>query len=224
MIKRIKAFLKELFTTQELDSTLFWEDDLDNEPAPKEVINSTRPARRQLKSILLSAGHSNADPGATGTWKGKTITEADIVLRLRNKIANIVAVRGYEIKTDGDLEQNLPLTEAIKLAREVDVAIELHCNAFYLPTATGVEVLSGGNHQGLSNQLTEVISATLGITNRGVKPEASGQHSRLGFISKGNGIIVELMFITNQYDLSRFHEHEDTLADKLATVLIDYIT
>lgn len=224
MIKRIKAFLKELFTTQELDSTLFSEDSLGSEPAPKEVIISTRPTRRQLKSILLSAGHSNVDPGATGTWKGKTVTEADIVLRLRNKIANIVAIRGYEIKTDGDLEQNLPLTEAIKLAREVDVAIELHCNAFYLPTATGVEVLTGGNHEGLSNQLTEVISATLGIANRGVKPEASGQHSRLGFISKGNGIIVELMFITNQNDLRRYHEHEDALADKLATVLIDYVT
>lgn len=224
MIKRIKAFLKELFTTQELDSTLFSEDSQGSEPAPKEVINSTRPVKRQLKSILLSAGHSNADPGATGTWKGKTITEADIVLRLRNKIANIVAIRGYEIKTDGDLEQNLPLTAAIELAREVDVAIELHCNAFYLPTATGVEVLSGGNHEGLSNQLTEVISTTLGITNRGVKPEASGQHSRLGFISKGNGIIVELMFITNPYDLSLYHEREDALADKLATVLIDYVT
>lgn len=224
MIKRIKAFLKELFTTQEPDSTLFWEDSLGSEPAPKEVIIGTRPTKRQLKSILLSAGHSNVDPGATGTWKGKTVTEADIVLRLRNKIANIVAVRGYAIKTDGDLKQNLPLTEAIKLAHGVDVAIELHCNAFYLPTATGVEVLSGGNHEGLSKQLTEVISATLGITNRGVKPEASGQHSRLGFISKGNGIIVELMFITNQNDLSRYHEYEDALADKLASVLIDYIT
>lgn len=224
MIKRIKAFLKGLFTTKEPDSTLFREDGLGSEPVPKEVIIDTGPAKRQLKSILLSAGHSNADPGATGTWKGKTITEADIVLRLRNKIADIVAVQGYEIKTDGDLEQNLPLTKAIELARGVDVAIELHCNAFYLPTATGVEVLSGGNHEGLSKQLTEVISATLGIANRGVKPEASGQHSRLGFISKGDGIIVELMFITNQNDLRRYHKHEDVLADKLATVLIDYIT
>ena len=222
MFKRIKAFFKELFTAQELEIKLD-EFPANVDPVPP-LVTAVRPMKRQLKSILLSAGHSDNDPGATGTWKGKTITEADIVLDLRNRIAEIVQLRGYEIITDGDVEQNLPLTEAIKLAQGVDVAIELHCNAFHLPTATGVEVLTGGNHKGLSSQITEVISSTLGITNRGVKPEASGQHSRLGFISKGGGIIVELMFITNQYDLTQYFENEDALADKLATALIDYIT
>lgn len=222
MFKRIKAFFKELFTAQELE---IGPDEFpaNVDPVPP-LVTAVRPMKRQLKSILLSAGHSDNDPGATGTWKGKTITEADIVLDLRNRIAEIVQLRGYEIVTDGDVEQNLPLTEAIKLAQGVDVAIELHCNAFHLPTATGVEVLTGGNHEGLSNQITEVISSTLGIANRGVKPEASGQHSRLGFISKGGGIIVELMFITNQYDLTQYFENEDALADKLAIALIDYIT
>lgn len=222
MFKRIKAFFKELFTAQELEIEPD-EFPANVDPVPP-LVTAVRPMKRQLKSILLSAGHSDNDPGATGTWKGKTITEADIVLDLRNRIAEIVQLRGYEIVTDGDVEQNLPLTEAIKLAQGVDVAIELHCNAFHLPTATGVEVLTGGNHEGLSNQITEVISSTLGIANRGVKPEASGQHSRLGFISKGGGIIVELMFITNQYDLTQYFENEDALADKLAIALIDYIT
>lgn len=222
MFKRIKAFFKELFTAPELEIELD-EFPANIDPVPP-LVTAVRPMKRQLKSILLSAGHSDNDPGATGTWKGKTIAEADIVLDLRNKVAEIVQLRGYKIVTDGDVEQNLPLTEAIKLAQKVDVAVELHCNAFHLPTATGVEVLTGGNHEGLSNQITEVISSTLSITNRGVKPEASGQHSRLGFISKGGGVIVELMFITNQYDLTQYFANEDALADKLATALIDYIT
>lgn len=214
MFRRIKAIFKELLMAQE------------RKVKPEEFPQATvvRPSKQQLKSILLSAGHSYKDPGATGTWQGKTITEADIVLDLRNKIAGVVKQRGYEIITDGDGEQNLPLSEAIKLAQGTNVAVELHCNAFHLSTATGVEVLAGGNHKGLSNQISEVISTTLGIANRGVKPEASGQHSRLGFISKGGGIIVELMFITNPNDLTQYFENEDALADKLATTLIDYIT
>lgn len=224
MFKRIKAFLKELFTAQEPDSTLFWEDSLGSEPAPKEVIIGTRPAKRQLKSILLSAGHSNADPGAVGTWQGSRITEADIVLDLRNRIAAIIAVRGYDVRMDGKEDQNLPLAKAIELAQQVNVAVELHCNAFHLPTATGVEVLTGGNHQGLSDRLTRVISSVLDIPNRGVKAENSGQHSRLGFISRGDGIIVELLFITNQRDLTRYYDNVELLSNKMAEALIDYIT
>lgn len=221
MWTRLKGWITSFFAAPK--DAWVWENDIED---PPEYFTQSEEQTMlpQKKTLLLSAGHSNSDPGAVGTWQGSRITEAEIVLDLRNRIAAIMAMRGYDVRTDGKEDQNLPLSEAIKLAQQVDVAIELHCNAFHLPTATGVEVLTGGSHEGLSNQLTEVISATLGITNRGVKPEASGQHSRLGFISKGNGIIVELMFITNQYDLRRYHEHEDALADKLATVLIDYIT
>ena len=222
MFKRIKAFFKDLFSTPypHIPEELYVVDD----PIPEEAIEEIHPTKGQKKSVLISAGHSYKDPGAAGLWRGTTITEADIVLEFRNKVAASIKQRGYTAITDGTEDCNLPLAEAISLARTVDVAIEFHCNAFHLPTATGVEVLTGGNHQGLANQLTETISTILDIPNRGVKPENSGQHSRLGFISKGNGIIVELVFITNQRDLTAYFNNIDLLASKTAEVLIDYIT
>ena len=222
MIKRIKAFLKDFFTSAEL--TVPEEFYIIEDPVPEKIIDEIRPAKPQRKTVLISAGHSDEDPGATGTWEGAAVTEAAIVLEFRNKVASIIKQRGYSVITDGIGERNLPLTDAINLAKGVDVAVEFHCNAFHLPTASGVEVLTGGNHQGLANQLTETISTILDIPNRGVKPENSGQHSRLGFISKGNGIIVELVFITNQRDLTAYFNNIDLLASKTAEVLIDYIT
>lgn len=222
MIKRIKAFLKDFFTPAEL--TVPEEFYIIEDPVPEKIIDEIRPAKPQRKTVLISAGHSDRDPGATGTWKGAAITEAAIVLEFRNKVAGIIKQRGYSVVTDGTGEHNLPLSDAINLAKAVDVAVEFHCNAFHLPTAGGVEVLTGGNHQGLANQLTETISTVLDIPNRGVKPENSGQHSRLGFISKGDGIIVELVFITNQEDLTKYFDNIDLLASRTAEVLIDYIT
>ena len=222
MIKRIKAFFKDFFTPAEL--TVPEEFYTVEDPVPEKTIDEIRPAKPQRKTVLISAGHSDSDPGATGTWEGAPITEAAIVLEFRNKVAGIIKHRGYSVITDGVGERNLPLMDAINLAKGVDVAVEFHCNAFHMPTATGVEVLTGGNHQGLSDRLTRVISSVLNIPNRGVKPENSGQHSRLGFISKGDGIIVELMFITNQRDLTAYFSNIDLLASKTAEVLIDYIT
>ena len=221
MWSKLKGRITDFFAAPK--DTWVWEEDIEDPPAYNTQAEE-QTVLPQKKTILLSAGHSNSDPGAVGTWQGSRITEAEIVLDLRNRITAIMAMRGYDVRTDGKEDQNLPLAEAIKLAQQVDVAVELHCNAFHLPTATGVEVLTGGNHQGLSDRLTGVISSVLGIPNRGVKPENSGQHSRLGFISRGDGIIVELLFITNQRDLTQYHDNIDRLADKIADVLIDYIT
>ncbi len=58
--------------------------------------------------------------------------------------------------------------------------------------------------------------------NRGAKPEGSGQHSRLAFVSDGGGVILELFFLTSVSDLAAYQERKRALAVEVARVLVDH--
>ena len=78
------------------------------------------------KIIVLTAGHSNTDPGAVNG----SDREADIAQDIRNIVASILRDDyGLTVRTDGEGKGNLPLREAVKLIRGSDVAIEFHTNA-----------------------------------------------------------------------------------------------
>ena len=174
------------------------------------------PAATQVKSLFIAAGHSDTDPGAIGHGH----TEADIVLEFRDLLADYL--RGKVLfDKDGQPGENLPLREAIGAAKSHELAVEFHCNAFTNPAASGVETLSRREHYPLGNVICQAVSDTLGIANRGAKGEASGQHSRLGFIAQGGGIIVELFFITNKQDLARYIANRRRLVEAIGNVLIE---
>lgn len=176
-------------------------------------------AMMQTQSLFISAGHSNSDPGAVGNGH----TEADIVLGFRDAVCDELDAKGIHYGSDGRRGVNMPLRQAIEMASHHDVAVEFHCNAFSDPAATGVETLSHPDDYPLGEALCEAISDTLGIANRGAKGEASGQHSRLGFVSRGGGIIVELFFISNPKDIAAYYRHKAALAQAVARVLIDEV-
>ena len=171
----------------------------------------------QTKSLFISAGHSASDPGAADNGT----TEATIVVDFRDRLAHYLSDK-LVFGTDGDIGQNLPLRQAAKLASRHDVAVEFHCNAA-TPAATGVETLSKRDAFPFAGRICNAISDTLGIRNRGSKPENSGQHSRLAFASDGGGIIVELFFLTNKQDLASYRANMDALVEAVANVLIDEV-
>lgn len=173
----------------------------------------------QTKSLFISAGHSETDPGAVGNGH----TEADIVLAFRDAVCEELDAKGIVYERDGVSGQNLPLRSAIERASRHDVAVEFHCNAASSASATGVETLSHPDDYPFGKVLCEAVSDTLGIANRGAKSEVSGQHSRLGFVSRGGGIIVELFFITNKQDMAAYYRHKTALAQAVARVLIDEV-
>lgn len=173
----------------------------------------------QAKTLFISAGHSDADPGAVGNG----YTEAIIVLEFRDLLAGALRARGVAFTKDGERGQNLPLAKAWRMAAQHDIALEFHCNAFHLPTATGVETLSWPGNTALGGRICKAISETLGIANRGAKGEASGQHSRLAFVSNGGGIIVELFFISNPNDVAIYQRWKLQLAEVLANLLAEEV-
>jgi len=170
---------------------------------------------KQVKSLLICAGHSETDSGAIKNG----ITESSIVLEFRDLVAAQLVNSNVAFSIDGKTGSNLPLSYAISAAKKHDIAIEFHCNSYINERATGVETLSKINNFPLCYEICKIISETLGINNRGAKKESEGQHSRLGFISKGNGIIVELFFISNSKDLLQYESKKHILAKRLAKFL-----
>lgn len=204
-------FERMLYDSRPLDPMYDHEPSADDADAV--AMYETRP--RQIKTLFISAGHSDADSGAVGNG----YTEAAIVTEFRDLVAEILRGRGIRFTKDGVAGKNLPLRDAIALAKKHDVAIEWHCNAFTSQKATGTETLCDSPGNSLSMALCDVTANVLGIPNRGSKAQSSGQHSRLGFIATGRGIIHELFFITNQHDLKSYLQHRHELARQVADVL-----
>lgn len=169
--------------------------------------------------IFVSAGHSNTDPGAVNK-EGRR--EADIALDMRNMVAFYLRRdTNYRITTDGISMNNQPLRQAVKLVGKGkhDIAIEFHCNAFSSPNAKGVEALASTSDKELSKLLCKAVSEVLETPVRGSeggwKSEGSGQHSRLAFVRAG-GIILELFFITNPEELSKWDARKWMVAKAVA--------
>lgn len=165
------------------------------------------------KPIVITAGHSNTDPGAVADYNKDKIyeyKEASFVVLMRNIVAFCLKRDGFTVKTDGEYLINAPLSEAVKLIKGSAVAVEFHLNASSNPDVFGVEVLSQPKDKDLSqkiaNSVVKVTKSKLRGEN-GWKPENAGQHSRLAFVRNG-GIIVELEFVSNKKAM-------DVLSDKV---------
>ena len=159
------------------------------------------------KTVTLTAGHSNTDPGAVNG----SDREADLAQDMRNIVASILRDDyGLTVKTDGTGKGNLSLGEAVKLIRGSDVAIEFHTNAAASKTATGIEALSTPKNRRWCQVLSRAVADATGWKLRGddgFKPDNAGQHSRLAYAQSG-GVVFEPFFISNDADLKLFKERK----------------
>ncbi len=173
-----------------------------------------------LGLVTVTAGHSNVDPGAVnGKFK-----EAELVTNFRNAVAYYLKSSGISIKTDGVGTTNNPLASAIKLIKGSSVAVEFHLNAAGSGQANGVETIALPKDKKLAQDLSKAVAAALGSRLRGNEgwiDQSQSARGKLGFISNG-GLIVELGFISNEDEISRFNARYWLAAKAVADVLIDY--
>lgn len=175
------------------------------------------------KIIVLTAGHSNTDPGAVNG----SDREADLAQDMRNITASILRNDyGLTVKTDGEGKGNLPLREALKLIKGATVAVEFHTNAAAKPKsgqqpATGIEALSTPKNKRWCQILSKAVADVTGWCLRGdggYKPDNAGQHSRLAYAQHG-GIVFEPFFISNDKDLALFKQRKWAICRAVATAI-----
>lgn len=169
-----------------------------------------------MKSVFLSAGHSDSDPGACAFG----LREADFAVEFRNMVSFYLQRAGVTHGLDGSGTQNLPLSQSVKFAKRYDIAVEFHCNASTNPDAGGSEALFAPGTLRLADSLSAAVATSLVIKDRGPKPENAGQHHRLAFVQAG-GVILELFFITNQKDVDQYNRRKWVAAKAVADVLIE---
>lgn len=169
--------------------------------------------------IVLTAGHSNTDPGAVANGA----TEAGVMAALRNIIAKKLREQGHTVHTDGEGSNNLPLSDALALIKRVrpDVALELHMNAAANPAATGVETIALPKDKRLAQSLSAAVATELGLRLRGDKgwiDQSQSARGRLGYINAG-GLILETAFISNPGDLASLSSKLWLVASAIARAL-----
>lgn len=173
-----------------------------------------------MNIVTITAGHSNTDSGAVNG----SDRESDIAQDMRNIVAHYLRSKGITIKTDGEGKGNATLSQAIKLIQGSKIAVEFHCNAGP-KTAKGVEALSQPKDKVISQKLCAAVSSVIGNPlrgDKGWKPENSGQHSRLAYVSSG-GIILELFFISNDAELEIWKQKKWLVGKAVAEVLAEYV-
>ena len=173
------------------------------------------------KTILVSAGHSTVppvDPGAVGNGH----READLTLELRDLVVALLRAAGVKPLVDGEDGRNEPLTKAVALARQADVAVEIHFNAGP-PSARGTEVLAFEDERGAAASLAAAVASAAGLSVRGSdggwKRTDSGQHKSLAFCDAG-GMILEVAFISSAADVAAYEAAKPAVARAIADVLV----
>lgn len=172
------------------------------------------------KTFVITAGHSNTDPGAVAFGR----KESDIAVDMRNMVKLYLEKAGHAVLTDGESRDNKTLNEAVKLVPKAPIAVEFHCNAAANSSAKGVELLAKDKDKPLCKKIAAAIANQLETSIRGEggwKPENSGQHSRLAYVSAG-GIICELFFITNKTELEKWDAKKWLVARDVADVLMSH--
>lgn len=176
------------------------------------------------KTIVITAGHSNKDPGAVTVVDGVTITEAEISARFRNALTKKLSDH-FNVVTDGTGEVNQTLNDAITLIKRHTpvVAIEIHTNASSNPQAIGVETISLPKDKKLSQGISAAIASVMGERIRGDNgwiDQSQSARGRLGYINAG-GIIIETFFLSNHESLRKWLDKYWLVADAVAKYLIE---
>jgi N-acetylmuramoyl-L-alanine amidase len=142
---------------------------------------------------------------------------------MRNMIAFYLQ-RDHNIRpiTDGEGQVNLPLTDAIALAKRGRIAVEIHTNAHHTSTANGVEVIAMPRRKAQAQAIARAISGAMGNRLRGDGgwiDQSQSARGRLGFISQGDGLIIELFFISNHDELAKYLSVKWLVAKAIAATI-----
>lgn len=173
---------------------------------------------QSLGFVAVTAGHSNTDPGAVrGSDK-----EADFVVKVRNAVELYLLRAGLDVKTDGKGGINLPLPDAIKIAKGASTKIEFHLNTSDNPKANGIETIALPEDKKLAQAISKAIAGVTGGTLRGKDgwiDQSQSARGKLGFVSNG-GLVVELGFLSNPAEFAVLEAKYWLVAQSIADVII----
>jgi N-acetylmuramoyl-L-alanine amidase len=176
--------------------------------------------------IYISAGHSDADPGAVN--KKMSLREADLTRGSRNLVVDVLQMHGATVRMDGTDATNLDRDTAIMRAREcTGLKLDIHFNAA-TGTATGTEAFSDKAEKEIAQELAQAVSEVLGIPLRGEKGwkgRTESQHGARGLAwldRLQRSVLLEVCFMDNDAEIKKYLARMDDVAEAIANVLLKH--
>ena len=172
--------------------------------------------------FAVMAGHDDKEPGNTANG----LREADLMLELRHIVALKLRQLGHEVIEDGQRGVNKPLSDALRVAQGVQLAVELHTNASTNPVAQGVEIVAPSRYKALAQTMAGRIAAVIESPTRRTLGWYSPEQHRIdrgwnnqAAIVRAGGMIVETFFQSNPRELAAYRAKYWLVADAIATTL-----
>jgi len=183
-----------------------------------------------MKTIALSAGHSNTDPGAV--YNG--LVERDLVEKIVAYASQIIRAHGVGVLNP---PSDLSLTQTIKWindrADNIDICSEIHINSSSKPnTGVGLEgwyYRNSEESKKFASFLLDAMAVESGMSKlRGVKDEKTANiWGRLGFIhdTKPLACLMECGFINTDEDRKVLSSEDGlyNLAKGVARGVVSYL-
>ncbi|MBQ6713213.1 MAG: N-acetylmuramoyl-L-alanine amidase [Selenomonadales bacterium] len=166
--------------------------------------------------VCINGGHfPGRDPGALGS----RVKEADVCMRLMQRVAGYLEKAGCEVMA----VQTDDLGEICNVSNRwgADLFISIHCNACLNHNARGTETFAfSRTGDKLAHHIQSQVVSSIGTVDRGIK--------EAGFYvlkhTKCPAVLVECAFIDNVHDEALLIEREDEFARAIARGVTDYIT
>jgi len=187
-----------------------------------------------MRKIFISSGHSNKPGRDMGASSGPNI-EGVLSVEFRKMLVQELNKLGISPIVDSD---NTILSESINFFKNItspdSIVLDIHFNSGP-PTATGTETLIPGENteveRRIANELSKCVSETLSIPMRGtlnglkgVKTELDSHHGRLGWMRlRGENVLMEICFISNPYEMEKYHLKKLDLAKSVALCLSRWV-
>lgn len=164
-----------------------------------------------MKTIILSAGHSLADPGAVYNPGTK---ENFLTMALTKLAATYLRSHGIGVL---EVPDDLSLVDTIKWVNGraseglIDLCVEIHTNSSTDKNPKGIEAwyyhdfstgLGNEDSKRLSQCIIDAIGVEAGMSSRGVFDESTNKWGKLGFVhdTKPLASLVECGFLSNESD------------------------
>ena len=156
--------------------------------------------------LFVNSGHCNSDSGVV---VGNYI-ERDIVKKIRDELKILLPDALY-VPDELNLRQSIDWVNE-KVSPD-DIAIDIHINANKDKTLRGTECYYFKNKE-LAESLSKQVAESLGIPNRGAKPDTQTWLGSLGWVRqlKCNSVVLECGYMTNTLDLNIIINNTDKIA------------
>lgn len=172
------------------------------------------------KIICIDPGHGGTDVGAV---RGNRYEKSDN-LRMAKAVKSLLEAQGVKVVLTRDNDANPSLSGRCDIANnsKADYFLSIHRNSFGNQTATGAEIwVHHAAQQSTIEKAQKILDEVLTVCgkDRGVKKGYTGNPNADYAINRESNMasaLLELLFISSDYDNSLYDRYFDKLAEAVA--------